>query len=356
MSVAARREKRVSKMISRARALTVAGAAATASGIAALARNPAVRREVLWVSRLARPLRRSPGLPPVPPCLPPGQVINLAGRGEVFVRDSGGAPADPVVLLLHGWTASADLNFFPVYAQLAGSYRVIALDLRGHGRGMRSTEPFSLEDCADDAAALLEQRGAGQAIVVGYSMGGPVGMLLARRHPGMVAALVMQATALEWRRTARERMVWRLLAVLELGLRLGTGAGLVERLLRQEIEEAPELEIHRPWLAAELRRGLARELADAGRALSRYDAQPWAGELGLPAAMLITTSDRLVRPAKQRELAEALHARVIEVDADHDLPLVNGDEYARLTKLAVDTAAAGLKARAGSPAAGGGGW
>ena len=338
-------------MISKAGTLSVAVAAAAAAGIAALARNPTVRREALWVGRLARPLRRSPGLPPVPPLLPPGQVINLAGRGEVFVRDSGGAPADPVVLLLHGWTASADLNFFPVYAQLAGSYRVIAMDLRGHGRGMRSTEPFSLEDCADDAAALLGQLGAGPAIVVGYSMGGPVGMLVARRHPGMVAALVMQATALEWRRTARERMVWRLLAVVELGLRLGTGTGFAERLLREEIEEAPEMEVYRPWLAAEFRRGLARELAGAGRALSRYDAQPWAGELGLPAAMLITTSDRLVRPSKQRELAEALHAHVIEVDADHDLPLVKGEEYARLTKLAVDSAAAaaGLRAPADSP-------
>jgi pimeloyl-ACP methyl ester carboxylesterase len=338
-------------MISRARTLTVAAAVAAASGVAALARNPTIRRDALWVSRLARPLGRSAGLPPVPPRLPPGHVINLAGRGEVFVRDSGRAPGNPAVLLLHGWTASADLNFFPVYAQLAGSYRVIALDLRGHGRGMRSTEPFSLEDCADDAAALLSQLEAGQAIVVGYSMGGPVGLLLARRHPGKVAALVMQATALEWRRTARERMVWHLLAVLELSLRLGTGTGIIERLLRQTIEEAPELGVYRPWLAAEFRRGLARELADAGRALSRYDAQPWAGELGLPAAMLITTSDRLVRPSKQRELAEALHAHVIEVDADHDLPLVKGGEFARLTKLAVDTAAAaaGLKAPAGSP-------
>ena len=327
-------------MISRARALTVTVAATAASGIAALARNPTVRREVLWVSRFARPLRRGAGLAPVPPSLPPGQVINLTGRGEVFIRDSGGAPANPVVLLLHGWTASADLNFFPVYAQLASSYRVIALDLRGHGRGMRSTEPFSLEDCADDAAALLGQAGAEEVIVVGYSMGGPVGLLLARRHPGQVAALVMQATALEWRRTARERMVWRLLSVLEVGLRLGTGAGFVERLLRQAIEEAPELDVHRPWLAAEFRRGLARELADAGRALSRYDAQPWAGQLGVPAVSLITTSDRLVRPSKQRELAAALHAHVIEVDADHDLPLVKSDEYARLTKLAVDTAAA----------------
>src|SRR5262245_36232789 len=197
-----RPERRVSMMINRARALTVTVATAAGSGIAALAGNPAVRREVLRVSRFARPLRRGAGLPPVPPHLPPGRVINLAGRGEVVVRDSGGAPPGPSVLLLHGWTASADLNFFPVYAHLARSYRVIALDLRGHGRGMRSTEPFSLEDCADDAAALLAQLGTEQVIVVGYSMGGPVGLLLARRHPGKVAALVMQATALEWRRTA----------------------------------------------------------------------------------------------------------------------------------------------------------
>ena len=330
-------------MNNRARTLTVAAAAA--AGLAALATNPTVRQEARRVGRFARPLQRSEALAPVPPRLPPGRVINLHGRGEVFVRDSGGTPAKPAVLLLHGWTASADLNFFPAYARLAESYRVIALDLRGHGRGMRSTEPFSLEDCADDAAALLGQLGAEHVIAVGYSMGGPVGLLLARRHPGRVQALVMQATALDWHRTARERMIWRLLSVLELSLRLGTGAGFVERVVRQVIEEQPELHGYRPWLAAEFRRGLTRELADAGLALSRYDAQPWAGQLGLPAAMLITTRDRLVRPSEQRKLAEALHAHVIEIDADHDLPLVKGAEYARLTRLAVDTAAAaaGLK-------------
>jgi hypothetical protein len=42
----------------------------------------------------------------------------------------------------------------------------------------------------------------------------------------------------------------------------------------------------------------------------------------------------------QRELAEVLRAHVIEIDADHDLPLVRSGEYARLTRLAVDTVAA----------------
>ena len=138
------------KLIGKARALTVTVVGAAASAVAALAANPAVRQEARRLGRFARPLQRSMTRPqaPVSPYLPPGRVINLPGRGEVFVRDSGGAPAHPAVLLLHGWTASADLNFFAAYAGLAESYRVVALDLRGHGRGMRSAEPFSLEDCA----------------------------------------------------------------------------------------------------------------------------------------------------------------------------------------------------------------
>ena len=322
-----------------------AAAVPAAAGLAVLAMNPALRQEARRIIRFARPLR-GVALPPVPPALPEGRVINLPGRGEVFIRDSGaapgGTPESATVLLLHGWTASADLNFFSAYATLAESYRVIALDLRGHGRGMCSAEPFTLEDCADDAAALLAHLGVGNVIAVGYSMGGPVALLLARRHPGAVAALVMQATALEWNHAARERMVWRLLPLVELSLRLGTGAGFTERILRQNIEDRPELAILQPWYAAEFRRGLARELADAGRALSRYDASSWAAALGLPTVMLVTTRDRLVRPAKQRQLAEALHAQVIEIAADHDLPLVMGADYARLTRLAVDTAAAAV--------------
>src|SRR5262245_18336264 len=172
---------------------------------------------------MARPPRRGTVGAPVPPACPPGRVLNLPGRGEVFVRDSGGPSAGPAVLLLHGWTASADVNFFPASGCLAESYRVIAPDLRGYVLGMRSVEPFSLEDCADDATALLDQLGAGRVIVVGYSMGGPVGLLLAGRHPERVAGLVMQATALEWRQAFRQRSVWRLVLVLDLGLGLGAG-------------------------------------------------------------------------------------------------------------------------------------
>ena len=289
-------------MNAKARTALAAAAAAAASAAAALAAVAAARHRALQVAVPGRPL---PGQPPpggtragpvpvpvpvpaapVPPDLPPGRVINLPGRGEVFIRDFGGTPGGPAVLLLHGWTASADINFWPAYAGLAESYRVIALDQRGHGRGLRSTEPFSLEDCADDAAALVAQLGAGRVIVVGYSMGGPVGLLLARRHPETVAGLVMQATALEWRHTARERTVWRLLPVMDIGLRAGAGFGFFDRVIREAADEDPGLDGYRPWLAAEFQRATASDLVAAGRALSRYDARPWAGQLGIPAAVL----------------------------------------------------------------------
>ncbi len=287
---------------------------------------------------------------PVPPTLLPGRIVLLPERGEVFVRDSGprGDPADkaPTVLLLHGWTVGADLNFFAVYEQLARSYRVIALDHRGHGRGMRSTELFSLEDCADDAAALLEVLDVkpGRTIALGYSMGGPIALLLARRHPGLVSALVCQATALEWRATLADRSKWRFLSVAEVGLRVSSGDGVVERVIDQAVKASPHLEPIRPWLEAEIQRGLGRSLIDAGRALSLFDSRPWAKEIGLPAVVCVTTRDRLVLPSKQRALARALRAETFEIEGDHDVTLVDGATYAAVTQDAVDRAAALLAA------------
>ena len=124
-----------------------------------------------------------------------GERIELAGRGTTFARVIDGPPGAPTVVLLHGWIASGGLNWFTAFGPLSQRYRVIAPDMRGHGRGIRSRRRFRLADCADDVAALLEHLGAEPAIVVGYSMGGPIAQLLWRRHPDRVAGLVLCATS-----------------------------------------------------------------------------------------------------------------------------------------------------------------
>lgn len=296
-----------------------------------------IRTDLARARQLARRLERTEPAAPVPPAgLPPGRIVEVPGRGEVFVRERVGRPGQPTILLLHGWTASADLNWFRAYDAVAGLGRLVALDHRGHGRGIRSQERFSLEAAADDAAGVLEALGAGPAVVVGYSMGGPISLLLWQRHPHLVRGLVLEATALEWRASVRERLVWKFMALVEYSLRLGSPRGLLERVLRSSVEQSPDLAPLLGWLKGELRRGDPEALADAGRALGNFDARPFAGTVDVATAVVVTTQDRLVRPRKQRQLARAVPgATTWELDGDHDSCLVEGPRFAAVTTAAI---------------------
>ncbi len=248
-------------------------------------------------------------MPPVP--LPPGRTVVVPGRGEFFLRDTGGD--GPPVLLVHGWMFPSDLNWAQTYGPLQqAGFRVLAMDLRGHGRGLRSSDPFRLVDCADDAAGVLEVLGAGPAAVVGYSMGGPVAQLLARRHPDRVAGIVLCATALDWS-DPRTKAFWRAMG----GLRLLLGA-FPQGSWKAGMRLAGTPSAGSSWVAGELSRGSARDLAEAGRELGRFDSSGWVGELTQPAAVLVMTRDRLVPPRKQRALAQALGVPPVPVEADHD--------------------------------------
>jgi pimeloyl-ACP methyl ester carboxylesterase len=267
---------------------------------------------------------RAPRWAPVPPVpMPPGRIVLAPERGEIFVRDSGGD--GPPVLLLHGWMFSADLNWFTMYAPLeAAGYRVLAVDHRGHGRGLRSPEDFRLSDCADDAAGVLRELGTGPVIATGYSMGGPIACLLAHRHPDLVSGLVLGATSAHWR-SRRMRRVWRGMAAVRLGLGLFPNAAWRRGLRAAGFPDSPITS----WTASELSRGSARDLAEAGRELSRYDGRPWLSQLRQPAAVIVTTEDRAVPPKMQRGLAETLRAPMFETPGDHGAVVVEADAFER---------------------------
>ena len=280
-----------------------------------------------WYGYL-RPLEVAQAEPPLPPPLPPGRLVDVPKRGEMLVRelpcsrDSGG----PTILLLHGWTLSSDLNWFALYAALARHGTVLAMDVRGHGRGLRSEQRFTLEAAADDAAALLDHLDAKPAIVVGYSMGGSIGMLMWRRHPESVDGLLLQSTALQWRHALHERVIWNSMAAVEYVLRFGVPHGLTERYLRSAAEQNPDLRPVLPWLKAEALRGNPSDIAAAGRGLSTFDARPYAGRIDVPTVVIVSKRDRLIWAARQRELADAIPgANTIEIDVAHNGWLVEPD-------------------------------
>ena len=266
------------------------------------------------------------------PWLPLGRVVNIDGRGEFFIREHRHADRSaPTVVLLHGWTASSDLQFFTAYEALAERCSFIGVDHRGHGRGLRSPTAFTLEDAADDAAAILRHLGDANVVAIGYSMGGPISMLLARRHPDLVVGLITQATALEWNATLRERLQWRWLPAMGAVLRSRLASRFMKRFLEKTLADGHSLKQYIPWLRGESQRADIGAVVDAGKALGAYNATDWAGSLDVPAAMLITTNDRLVKPRKQRALAAALGAEVREIATDHLGPWEQPDQFSSAT-------------------------
>src|ERR1700676_5782568 len=131
---------------------------------------------------LVRAATASPDVTSPDQPLPPGLIIPVPGRGEMFVRDTHpqGGGERGTLLLLHGWLAASDTNWWQLYEPLrVAGWRVLAVDARGHGRGLRAAGAFRLADCADDCAALLRVLSPGPVVVVGYSMGGAIAQILA---------------------------------------------------------------------------------------------------------------------------------------------------------------------------------
>lgn len=258
------------------------------------------------------PAMRDAPWPPEPPIeMPPARTVSIPGRGEMFLRDTGGE--GPAAMLLHGWMASADLNWCGQYGDLIrAGYRVLAIDHRGHGRGLRPLVPFRLTDCAEDAAAVLRRLGAAPGIVVGYSMGGAIAQLMASDHPDVVSGLVLSATSQHWQ-DPRTRRALRWMGALALMLSLSPTRTWRSGIRRLGLPDSGET----AWLQSELLRHSARDLAEAGRELGRFDSRPWLESVRVPAAVVLTTRDKAVSPGKQRELAAALRAPVFEAPVGH---------------------------------------
>jgi pimeloyl-ACP methyl ester carboxylesterase len=261
-------------------------------------------------------------VPPGPP-LPLGRRIVLRGRGTTFVRELPGPPGAPTVLLLHGWMASGGLNWFQTFDGLGEHFRVIAMDMRGHGRGIRSGRRFRLADCADDAAALLQMLDTGPVIVVGYSLGGPVAQLLWKRHPQVVQGMVLCATAHTLMPGAREQWIFTTMMAVAAGTtRAGQiAAKLPARRIRRLVAPAgatPRPERLRDWARAEMRRHSYRMILEAGIAMSNYSARRWIGRVDVPTTVIVTTKDRAIPPLAQLHMALSIPGADIQrIDDGH---------------------------------------
>lgn len=241
--------------------------------------------------------------------VPEGHHIDLPGGGQTYIREAAGPPGAPVVLLIHGLGATGGLNWFGAFSSLSQHFRVIAFDLRGHGRGGR-TPYFRLEDCADDVHAAARELGIDRYIAVGYSMGGPIAMLVWRRHRESAEGLVLAATSRNFQGHPVEQMGFAALAAamaLPFPHRFPILLPPGTRHLTRWLPFLGPIE----WVRDELRHHQQATVLQAAAAVGRFNAREWINEIDVPVAVIATTRDRLVPVGRQVKLAMGIPTAVL---------------------------------------------
>ncbi|MCU1427550.1 MAG: putative hydrolase [Actinomycetia bacterium] len=233
------------------------------------------------------------------------------------MREVAGPPGAPVVVLLHGLAATAGLNWFTVFRPLSKHYRVIALDHRGHGRGLEPRGPFRLTDAADDVVALADVLGIDRFIPIGYSMGGPIAQLCWLRHRERVEGLVLCATSRNFRGHPRDQLMFASLPLATLALRVpGVPAVWANggRVLGERLAGPP----FKRWAQEELRHHDRRAIVGAAGEVGRFSSRDWIGDIDVPTSVVLHTRDQLVPVRRQWKLAQAIPgAAVYVVEGDH---------------------------------------
>ena len=119
--------------------------------------------------------------------------VHATDGTRIHYEVTGKSGATPV-LMIQGLGASKNAWNLQRIA-MATRFRIISFDNRGAGRSEKPTEPFTLEQMADDALAVLDAAGIETAHVVGASMGGVISQIVAVKYPHRVRSLTLVCTA-----------------------------------------------------------------------------------------------------------------------------------------------------------------
>ena len=224
----------------------------------------------------------------------------------------------PPLVLVHG-LGSSGRDWAAQVERFADRYRVLRIDLRGHGRSERAEGPYSIAQFARDVAVFLRRREAAPAHVMGLSMGGMVALELAAGAPALVRRLVVVNSVADMRlRSWHDVWVYasRRLAVQALGMRR------VGRLLARKLFVKPEQD--------ELRRTFVRRWAQNDKqaylwamdAIMRWSVADRLGRIPTPTLLVSSDEDYTPVTAKRRMAARMPNAEVAVVeDARHALPV-----------------------------------
>jgi 2-(acetamidomethylene)succinate hydrolase len=259
-------------------------------------------------------------------------------RGDMFVATAG---RGPTLVLLHGVTASAFV-WAPVAAHLAPSYRVVAVDQRGHGRtgllGAVTTldATWTAERYAADLVALARAVADGPVLAVGHSLGGRNALVAAAATPSVFAGVV----AVDYTPYIEDAVFDALEARVAKGSLPSPTRGEVEARLRERYPNLPpDAVARRAAYGYRLAGGSWEPLANAQAAAAtcrglRASLVPAVEQVGVPVLFVRGADSALVSErawASTRALRPDLEYREVP-DADHYVPEERPEALAELVR------------------------
>jgi pimeloyl-ACP methyl ester carboxylesterase len=261
----------------------------------------------------------------------PGRTVFVGDR-EFFLRETGPNEGQPLVLI-HGLGNNSLDNWYELIKRLEHRYRIVAVDMRNHGKSDKPRERFEIGQIADEVAGMMDAIGLGRAAVVGFSMGGMIAQELAHRHPYRVTRMVLMGT------TSHHGGTFKVVRwsgfVLGRALDRLTGKGLSLFTYRYMMLTGAVPARYDRWYRENTLDRDADLYYEAAFAVINFDSREWVGRLDVPALVIISVKDQLVPATWQYDLAARLKdAEVIELaDGGHEHPWTHADRIA----IAIDT-------------------
>jgi len=244
-------------------------------------------------------------------------------RVDPYVIEAGSGPA---LVLLHAFPLNASM-WSAQREALAATHRVLCPDQRGFGGTQLLHDDPSLDEVADDVAAMLDARKVGDVVLGGLSMGGYVAMAFLRRHPDRVRALILADTraGADTPEAAANR-----LRIADAVIEAGSSSLLVEEMLPKLLgattrERQPLVQGR---VKALVERAPAYAVAWAQRAMAaRPDSFGTLRSFDRPALVVVGEEDELSPPADAHAMAEALvHATLVTIPESGHLTSVEAPE------------------------------
>jgi len=262
--------------------------------------------------------------------IPAGRTVELPGRGgTTYVTDTPGPdPTSPTIVLLHALGCTGLLTWYPSILPLSQRFRVVTMDQRWHGQGIQSQE-FSLYDCADDVAALVDVLELEDVIVAGFSMGSIVAQRVWRQHPGLVQGLVLCASTDKFQLTPQERLFFTGMGATMIGVR-GLSRSRTAIRAARAAADAVDLEPSdiQDWALREFRSTSPWAVGQALAALGRHHSRPWLGRIDVPTAVVVGSRDKVIPAERQIGLARAIRGATIhDFDGGHAACVLEAEKF-----------------------------